>query len=119
MTGDWRQQTFEDALGLPHAYERHDARDTSRAAAALVLPRSTTKRWHVLSAIALSGEAGATDEEIQNRLGMAPNTCRPRRVELLDTGWIEDSQIRRPTSTGSPAVAWILTERGAARWRVR
>lgn len=102
--GDLCQVCFDKA----HASStkvRHDATDTSRAAAARIYPKTGTKRWVVLQAIAQSS-GGLTDEEMQQRIPMSPNTQRPRRVELVEQGFIRDSGKRRPTSTGDDAIVW-------------
>lgn len=57
------------------------------------------------------GEHGATDEEMQQALGIDPNTQRPRRVELHEGGMIADSNKRRPTRSGRGAVVWVATPR--------
>ena len=60
---------------------RNDALATSRAAALAVM-RPGSKRAEVLLAIYRFGDL--TDWEIQQKLGMDPNTERPRRGELVD-----------------------------------
>lgn len=87
------------------------ARPTSRAAAAVALPASGTARRSVLDAIA---DRPRTDEELQGDLAMAPNTERPRRVECVDYGWVQDSGYRRPTAAGQPSIVWTLTAAGRA-----
>jgi len=88
---------------------RIDARDTSRAAAALVEPRTGSWRSKVLLAVA---EYPRTDDGLISALHGSPNTIRPRRVELMEDGWIEDSGERRATITGAQAAVWRLTEQG-------
>src|SRR5262245_31844963 len=83
------------------------AAETQREAALEAYPATGTWRRRVLVAIAETG--GATDEEIQHHLRLNPSTERPRRVELVERGWIEDSGIRRRTSSGRSAVVWALT----------
>ena len=85
---------------------RRDGSATSKAAALSVAPRTGTQRRRVLDAIAASG--GLTDEEIQARLAMNPSTQRPRRVELVEGGWIKDSGARRPSSSGRESIVWEL-----------
>ena len=50
-------------------------------------------------------EAGATDEEIADELGMNPSTVRPRRVELVRRGLVVEAGTRR-TRSGRKATAW-------------
>lgn len=87
--------------------------DTSLAAAERIAPAQGTLQRRVLDYIAGQGERGATDEEVQNALGMNPSTQRPRRVELADAGYIVDSGATRPTASGRQAVVWMATTRGA------
>ena len=83
------------------------AAETQRRAAESVYPATGTWRRRVLNAIVAAGLRGATDEELQQALGMNPSTERPRRVELVEQGWIEDSGRRRPTRSGRFAVVWV------------
>lgn len=48
---------------------------------------------------------GLTDEEMQHKLGMNPSTQRPRRIELVRRGLIEQAGTRRTTS-GRMASVW-------------
>jgi hypothetical protein len=95
--------------GAPGTKERHDASDTMAMAALQAMPRSGTQRRKVLAAIA---EKPRTDDELQYDLAMSGNTERPRRVELVEGGWIEDSNVRRPTHDNQDAIVWALTHRG-------
>ena len=92
-----------------------DASPTQITAAFGAYPGSGTKRRAVLDAIRGAGRRGMTDEELQIALGMNPSTQRPRRVELVEDGWIKDSQHRRRTKADLPAVVWVLTEAARAR----
>lgn len=53
------------------------------------------------------GELGATDEEIQEATGMAQNTERPRRGELVAQGIIVKSDKKRKTKSGRTAAVWV------------
>lgn len=79
---------------------------TSRLAAEAIEPASATLRGQVLQYLRDQGHEGATDEEMQNMLGMNPSTQRPRRIELLKLGLICDSGRVRNTSSGRKAVVW-------------
>ena len=85
-----------------------DAAETQILSALEAYPASGTQRRAVLLFITDLG--GATDEEIQLGLGMNPSTQRPRRVELVEGGWIEDSGERRKTRSGRSAVVWTLKQ---------
>jgi len=54
-------------------------------------------------------QAGATDEELMDGTGIAPNTLRPRRRELQIMGRVKNSGATRPTKSGRKAVVWIAT----------
>lgn len=99
-----------NTIGAFHAGSS-GAPDTERLAALAVFPRSGTSRERVLLFIAQRGKTGATDEEISEGLSMRLYTAAPRRHELVEGGWVTDSGIRRPTSTGTDAAVWMLTPR--------
>jgi len=86
-------------------YQAHSV--TSRQAAKQVKGSAATLRAKVFDFITRSG--GATDEEIQDGLGMNPNTQRPRRRELQQKGLVEDSGHVRATRSGRKAVVWRAT----------
>lgn len=79
---------------------------TSKASAKQIDPKTGVLRLQVLGFIS-SCLLGATDEEIQIGLKMNPSTQRPRRVELVARGHVEDSGKKRKTSSGRKAVVWI------------
>ncbi|MCX4244230.1 hypothetical protein [Paraliomyxa miuraensis] len=51
-----------------------------------------------------------TDEEICRATGLRGSTVRPRRLELLREGLIEDSGTVRPTQSGREAIVWRCRE---------
>jgi hypothetical protein len=85
---------------------------TQRKAAIGVYPSTGTKRNGVLTAIVRAGDRGMTDEDLYEATGWDENTVRPRRNELMNDGWIEDSNRTRRTPSGRDAVVWVLTEEG-------
>ncbi len=92
---------IEDApLFQPHS-------ETSRAAWLESRPTAAVLRGVILAYIESRGENGATDEEIQAALMMPGNTERPRRVELVEGGWVRDVGARRATRAGRRAVVWV------------
>lgn len=95
----------------PHTLTRNDHGRTSHDAAAAVLGRTGSARRRVL-ALLCDHPQGLTDEEISERLRMPPNTQRPRRVELVRAGFIEDSGFYRYTTTLNKAVLWVATDKG-------
>ena len=80
--------------------------DTSVEAAHRIEPRSGTQRQYVLAELSTSYPGGMTDEELQGELEMNPASQRPRRGELVEQGWIEDSGQRRKTASGMDAIVW-------------
>lgn len=84
---------------------------TSHAAAGKVLGKTGTSRRRLMAAIAILAR---TDEELQRDLAMPANTQRPRRVELVDLGFVRATTLRRATDTGSPSIVWEATDDGRA-----
>ena len=100
---------------MAHQYDFYDGQpphqkhsQTSRTAAAAIIPTATTKRMKVLRFIREHG--GATDEEIQKGIPMPASTERPRRRELQLQGMVMDSGKTRPTESGRSAVVWVCSE---------
>jgi predicted ArsR family transcriptional regulator len=82
---------------------------TTSAAAADSLDGTTLNRLHKAVLAYIAGRRdGCTDEEIARALGMNPSTARPRRIELLRRGLIEQAGTRRTTS-GRMASVWQAT----------
>lgn len=98
-------ELFEDDPQTP--YQPHSA--TSRAAAERIAPLAHTKRGQVLDYLAGCGEHGATDEEMQGAIPMPANTQRPRRIELVEMGFIKPTKHTRPTRSGDFATVWVAT----------
>lgn len=48
---------------------------------------------------------------------MPGNTVRPRRIELEELGFVEDSGARRPTHSGKMAIVWVVPESVAEKAR--
>lgn len=88
-----------------------DAAATQRVAAIEAYTITGKARLAVLAAIGRSF-SGMTDEEIQTTLDMNPSTERPRRVELVEGGWVEDSGDKRLTRSRRKSVVWALTSEG-------
>jgi len=92
---------------------RRDAPATSSVAALAAEPVSGQRRRWVYECIQSAGKWGRTDEEIQTYLKMNPSTERPRRIELVESGHVRDSGVRRPTRSGRQANVWVATDGGA------
>lgn len=87
---------------------------TGQEAAAAIRGAVGKLRTIVLTYLFHVGHTGATDDELQTALRMNPSTERPRRVELLQLGFITDAGVRRRTSTGRSAMVWRITPAGIA-----
>jgi len=85
--------------------------DTSRDAfAALVASgERRTLQARVLDLIADAGDSGMTLDELCLRRDRQTQSVSPRINELARSGLIKRSGARRPTRTGSPAYAWVVT----------
>lgn len=102
----------------PAAKVARNARRTSRDAAEMVLPHTGTQRREVLDFITSCGREGATDDEIEDALGYSGSrSSRPRRVELVERGWVVPTKMRRKTESGADAIVWRLSP--AARESLR
>jgi hypothetical protein len=95
---------------------RLGARAASRSAALLAEPHTGTNRRAVLDAVAAVARdvrtVGLTDVEIQRATGLSPNSARPRRVELVNGGWLADSGRTRE-HYGREHTVWVLTDKAA------
>lgn len=87
--------------------------EASRKAALEAYPKQGTQRWRILMVLTAGGQ---TRDELANALGLSPNTIRPRVRELIEGGWVEESERTRPSSAGQPAAVLELTQ--AARDRI-
>ena len=84
--------------------------DTSLGAAVAILPDVGTLRRKVYDYLLRCGAYGSTDEEMQWGMAMDASTQRPRRVELVERHWVEDSGVRRKTRKGRQATVWVVKE---------
>ena len=91
-------------MPIPAPAQRHSR--TSLDAAKAVEPGAGTDRMRVLMALRDAGSRGMTDEELQDALGLAGSSERPRRCELLDAGLIWQSIETRATRSGRQATIW-------------
>lgn len=98
---------FEDDRYTPPR-QRHS--ETSTEAAKSIKPHISGLHTRILALLKQRGAHGATDEEMQDVLGMIANTQRPRRIELQKKGVIVQAPMRRKTKKGRGANVWILKE---------
>lgn len=82
--------------------------DTSKAAAESKSESAHTDETRVLLFIRDQGEWGATDDEIENRLGMLHQNASARRRGLVLKSAVKDSGKRRPTRSGRAATVWVV-----------
>lgn len=88
---------------------------TSKVAAySLTSGKTGAVRARLLRFIVLVEDNGVTDEEGQEYMAMTGNTYRPRRRELELSGYIKRSSLRRGTSAGRYAYAYVATAKGLA-----
>ena len=64
-------------------------------------------RARVMSFIKDRGDHGATDQEIQDALGLGAQTQTPSRRNLAKRGEVVDSGEKRLTRSGRKAIVWI------------
>lgn len=76
---------------------------TSKKAATSMEGGAASIRYRVLTEIRNHGPL--SDQQLAHRLGLAENTCRPRRIELLKAGLIEKAGTTK-TKSGRSAVRW-------------
>jgi hypothetical protein len=89
-------------------YQKHSP--TSRQAAERAIPTAGTHRGILFDRFVELGSYGATDEELQDMTKINPSSERPRRVKLLEDGWIKDSGRTRSTRSGAQAVVWVIRD---------
>lgn len=82
---------------------------TSIAAAEAIYPYAATLKMRVLQHLRGYGDAGRTDEEMQDDLDMNPSTQRPRRCELVADGLVKKAGFTRATKSKRQAAVWLTT----------
>ena len=90
----------------------HNAQNTSILAAEKALPKSGTKRRRVYDYISGRGLYGATDDEIENALGIDGNTVRPTRGGLVEDGYIINTGTTRKNKHGNECIVWRCADQG-------
>lgn len=103
-----KQRKVKHNSDLP-PHQHHS--DTSVAAATAIAPKFNAMSESLLATIERCG-LGLTDEEGQTLLGMEGNSYRPCRVTLFDSGFVQDSGMRRKTRANRNAVVWTITTAG-------
>lgn len=96
------------ALRAMHPAPSVQGSETSEAAAR-AMPDSQRKidKARIVAAMRAAGSNGLTDEEGQRLTGIAGDTYRPRRGELLKDNLIVKARRKRMTRSGREAEVWI------------
>jgi hypothetical protein len=81
--------------------------DTSRDAAHALEPHVSRLELLAWEALVKAGAAGLTDDELEIASRLGPNTARPRRVGLVEKGFVRHSGNYRRTRSGRMAKVWI------------
>jgi hypothetical protein len=104
-----------DPLWTPVA--RNIDPQTCRTAAEHAARKAGTNRALALRCLAAAGAHGLTDFELAERTGTQQTSIGKRRGELVREGYVEATTDTRPAPSGSPAMVWRVTARGAQRGR--
>jgi hypothetical protein len=95
---------------------RADHPETAGKAASAIAPKSGTQRAAILAEL-LDAPFGLTDPEIGDATGLQMNSVRPRRVELVEGEWAEDSGRVRMVN-GHEHICWQATAKARAYYGV-
>ena len=87
---------------LPMAQEHSR---TSKAAARSIESKAGSIRARLYAWLLANGPA--TDEQMQDALGLNPSTQRPRRIELCMAGKVFDTKTDAKTKSGRMAILWV------------
>lgn len=99
--------------------------ETSRKAALDAYPRQGSQRERILRAFAaqipneFGIRIGYTRDDLETILHLSGNTIRPRVQELIEGGFLVESDLTRRTRLGSQATVLALTKRGEEEVRLR
>jgi hypothetical protein len=96
-----------DALGAFSG----NAPDTSRKAALDNYPRSGSQRLMVLEKVMATGLRGLTRDDISVITELPPNVATPRVKELVEGGWLDETDRTRKTRSGSEATVLIASQK--------
>lgn len=87
---------------------------TSKKAALDNWPRSGSQREKILNLLTVYGDyrrTGLTREEIGLKLGMFGDTVRPRVLELIQGGWLIETEHTRLTRKGNDSVVLLASQK--------
>ena len=98
--------------GYPRPYQRHS--ETSRSAAESITDKALNDgQQRVLDALR-NAAGGLTDEQGIDATGLSPSTYRPRRIELVQLGFVEKSGRTELTRAARKADVYVVTGKGRA-----
>lgn len=132
--GHWLDEGGRKVLRIPHGVQlpsptrnragaaHAKAGPTERKAAYLQAPKSGTARAKVLAAFINDWKAGGDgmiDEDVDARTGLGLYTAAPRRLELVQDGWLRASGSYGRTKKAQPSIKWELTPEGVERLGLR
>jgi hypothetical protein len=103
-------EPLSDLNARPRSHS--DGPDTEKIAALRTWPRAMSGRSKILMELYRTrhdARTGRTWWELQEEMPM--RSAQPRVSDLFLGGWIVESGITRPTDTGSPANAYVLSDR--------
>ena len=86
----------------------HNGTVTSKLAAQSMRSSAGAQQRRVLECLQQAGDAGMTDEEIQNALDLSGNSERPRRRKLVEIGLVKDGGVMRKTGSNYAATVWVV-----------
>jgi hypothetical protein len=86
---------------------RTGPQQTSQDAARKALGRTGSQRRAIYEEIRSRGSDGMTCDEICVVLQLLVQSVTPRINTLARDRWLEDSGLRRNTSSGNPAIVWV------------
>ena len=101
-----RRKVTLEATGLTH----RGAGDTERNAASKVNMAPGSDMRLCVDTFIAAGREGLTDFELAELTKQDKNSIAPRRVNLMQAGWVVDSKVRRPSPKGNPSKVWVLTQ---------
>ena len=91
----------------------HNGTETSKAAAKSIVPVMNMQQRQIFEAIQ-SATFGLTREEVAKKTGLRDNSIRPRIVELIGLGLIEERGERAGESLRFAKVLWAVIPKGNA-----
>lgn len=105
---DGRQGGRDDVLPADYRAPFAKGRETSEAAADAISPTAGTLCADILSEIRRrGGMTGMTCDEVEDFFRLRHQTASARLWDLHTRGFVRDAGIRRLTSSGRRAIAWV------------